>query len=107
MVMSPFNIGSILVKKKSTQSVAYMGRSFRGTQEAGRETVASKVHQFSEEKDTGGRRRWQQMTPCSMPKLPLWQPALRQKFRLQSDLLARLASISQAIYALQLANRKL
>jgi len=36
-----------------------MGRSFRGTQESGREAVASKVHQFSEEKDTGERRRWQ------------------------------------------------
>jgi len=69
-----------------------MGRSFRGTQQAGREAVASKVRQFSEEKDTGGRRRWQQMTPSSMPKLALWQPALRLKFRLQSDLLARLAS---------------
>jgi hypothetical protein len=69
-----------------------MGRSFRRTQQAGREAVASKVHQFSEEKDTGERRRWQQMTPSSMPKLPLWQPTLRLKFRLQSDLLARLAS---------------
>jgi hypothetical protein len=70
-----------------------MGRSFRGTQQAGREAVASKVHQFSEEKDTGGRRRrWQQMTSSSMPKLALWQPALRLKFRFQSDSLARLAS---------------
>ncbi len=84
VLSSPFNIGSILVKKKSTRSVAYMGRSFRGTQQAGREAVASKVHQLSEQKEnTGGRRRWQQMTPSSMPKLrlKLWQPALRLKIQ--------------------------
>jgi hypothetical protein len=59
-----------------------MGRSFRGIQESGREAVASKVQQFSEEKDTGERRRWQQMTSLLNAKAALvWQPALRLKIQ--------------------------